>query len=95
MLLAAIGAALLMGSSSELSARNLRGDLLALLAGLLYTGYLIAVERARGALEPLPLLFLASAFGAVDAAARRRSRSASRSCPTTGPASCCSRSAAR
>jgi drug/metabolite transporter (DMT)-like permease len=64
LLLAAIGAALLMGSSAELSARNLRGDLLALAAGLLYTGYLIAVERARGELAALPLLFLASAFGA-------------------------------
>jgi drug/metabolite transporter (DMT)-like permease len=54
-----------MGSSAELSARNLRGDLLALFAGLLYTGYLIAVQRARGALQPLPLLFIASAFGAA------------------------------
>jgi drug/metabolite transporter (DMT)-like permease len=63
--LAAIGAALLMGSSAELSARHLRGDLLAMTAGLLYTGYLIAVERGRGAMAPLPLLFLASAFGAV------------------------------
>ncbi|NUT01776.1 MAG: DMT family transporter [Sphingomonas sp.] len=63
--LAAVGAALLLGSSAELSARNVRGDLLALGAGLLYTGYLIAVERARGALAPVPLLFLASAFGAA------------------------------
>lgn len=63
--LAALGAALLMGSSAELSARNVRGDLLALFAGLLYAGYLIAVERARGALAPLPLLFLSSAFGAL------------------------------
>jgi len=63
--LAAFGAALLMGSSAELSARNLRGDALALLAGLLYAGYLIAVQRARGALGALPLLFLSSAFGAV------------------------------
>lgn len=62
---AALGAALLMGSSAELSSRNLTGDLLALFAGILYTGYLIAVQRARGALHPLPLLFLASAFGAV------------------------------
>jgi drug/metabolite transporter (DMT)-like permease len=54
-----------MGGSAELSARHLRGDLWALAAGLLYTGYLIAVERARGQLDALPLLFLASAFGAV------------------------------
>jgi drug/metabolite transporter (DMT)-like permease len=65
LILAAIGAALLMGSSAELSARHVRGDLLALFAGLLYAGYLIAVERARGALAPLPLLFLSSAFGAA------------------------------
>ena len=65
LLLAAIGAALLMGSSAELSARHLRGDLLAMTAGLLYTGYLIAVERGRSDLAPLPLLFLASAFGAA------------------------------
>jgi len=63
--LAALGAASLMGSSAELSARNLKGDLLALLAGLLYTGYLIAVQRARRSLEPLPMLFLASLFGAI------------------------------
>jgi drug/metabolite transporter (DMT)-like permease len=63
--LAAIGAALLMSSSAELSARNLRGDLLALTAGLLYAGYLIGVERARGMLAALPLLFLATACGAA------------------------------
>lgn len=65
LILAALGAALLMGGSAELSARHLRGDLLTLLAGLLYTGYLIAVERARGAMATMPLLFLASAFGAA------------------------------
>jgi drug/metabolite transporter (DMT)-like permease len=63
--LAALGCALLMWGSAELSAANLRGDLLAMLAGLLYTFYLILVERTRGELQPLPLLFLASAFGAV------------------------------
>jgi drug/metabolite transporter (DMT)-like permease len=39
--------------------------ILALAAGLLYTGYLIIVERARGRLKPLPLLFLATLFGAA------------------------------
>ena len=63
--LAAAGCALLMWGSAELSAANLRGDLLAALAGLLYTGYLIIVERTRGELQPLPLLFLASLFGAA------------------------------
>lgn len=63
--LAAAGCAALMAGSAELSARHLRGDLLALVAGLLYTGYLIIVERARGRLQPLPLLFLATLFGAA------------------------------
>jgi len=63
--LAAFGAALLMGSSFELSPRHFAGDLLCLGAGLLYVGYLIAVQHGRGSLEPLPLLFLASAFGAA------------------------------
>ncbi|HWI88875.1 MAG TPA: DMT family transporter [Sphingomicrobium sp.] len=61
--LAVLGAALLMGSSFELSPRSFAGDLLALAAGLLYTGYLIAVQRARRDLAPLPMLFLASLFG--------------------------------
>ena len=63
--LAAAGCALLMAGSYELSPRFLRGDLLALLAGLLYTGYLILVERARGVLAPLPLLLLVSLFGSI------------------------------
>jgi len=63
--LAAAGCGLLMWGSAELSAANLRGDLLAAFAGLLYTGYLILVERTRGQLQPLPLLFLASLFGAL------------------------------
>src|SRR6476659_2402208 len=63
--LAALGAALLMGSSFELSSRNFAGDLLCLFAGLLYAGYLIAVQHARGSLKPLPLLFLSSLFGAA------------------------------
>ena len=65
LILAAAGCALLMSSSYELSPRYLRGDLLALLAGFLYAGYLIIVQRARGTLEPLPLLLLASLFGAI------------------------------
>lgn len=63
--LAAAGCGALMWGSAELSAAHLRGDLLAALAGLLYAGYLIIVERTRGELQPLPLLFIASLFGAV------------------------------
>lgn len=65
LILAAFGAALLMGSSAELSLRNVQGDMLCLSAGLLYAGYLISVERAREKLAPLPLLFLSSAMGAA------------------------------
>lgn len=62
--LALVGAVLMMGSSYELSPKNLAGDVLTLVAGLLYGGYLIFVERARSHLQPLPLLFLATAFAA-------------------------------
>ena len=65
LLLAAIGCGLLMWGSAELSAAHLRGDLLAALAGLLYAGYLIAVERTRSELKALPLLVIASLFGAL------------------------------
>jgi len=63
--LAAAGCAALMWGSAELSAGHLRGDLLSALAGLLYTGYLILVERTRGAVAPVPLLFIASLFASV------------------------------
>ena len=65
LLLAAAGCAVLMRGSAELSAAHLRGDLLSALAGMLYAGYLIIVERTRGELAPLPLLFLATLFGAA------------------------------
>lgn len=65
LILAALGCGLLMWGSAELSAAHVRGDLLSALAGLLYTGYLILVERTRGELAPLPLLFLATAIGAA------------------------------
>jgi drug/metabolite transporter (DMT)-like permease len=56
------GAALLMSSSYELSPKNLGGDLLTLVGGLLYGGYLIFIERARTELKAMPLLFLVSLF---------------------------------
>ena len=45
--LAEAGAAVMMGGSYELSPRYLHGDLLCLLAGATYTGYLLIVQRAR------------------------------------------------
>lgn len=65
LLLAAAGTALLLGQSAQLSPRHLLGDLLCVLAGLFYTGYLIAMERSRGRLDALPTLVTASFFGAT------------------------------
>lgn len=47
LLFAVAGAGLMLGRSYELSARNLAGDLLCLCAGVCYTGYFVAAERAR------------------------------------------------
>jgi drug/metabolite transporter (DMT)-like permease len=63
--LAILGAALLLGSSYELSARHFRGDLFAMLAGLFYTFYLISIDRARRTLKPMPVLALATAAGSL------------------------------
>lgn len=62
LLLAVGGGGLLMSGSYELSPRNFTGDLLTLLGGLFYGGYLIFIERARTKLEALPLLLLATLF---------------------------------
>jgi drug/metabolite transporter (DMT)-like permease len=59
--LAAAGAALLMGSSYELSPEHFKGDLFTFLAGLFYTGYLIAVDKARRTMAPMPVLAIATA----------------------------------
>lgn len=63
--LAALGAVLLMGRSYELSAANLGGDLLCLFAGLLYTFYLISIDRARATLQPWPVLALSTVAGVL------------------------------
>jgi len=65
LLLAAVGTMLLLGRSYELDSRYLTGDLLCILAGLLYTGYLIAMTRARGALQPMPVLFISTLAGMI------------------------------
>jgi drug/metabolite transporter (DMT)-like permease len=62
LVLAVLGAALLMGSSYELDPRYFKGDALALFAAILYGGYLIALDRARRTLSAMPALFLATAF---------------------------------
>ena len=53
---AAVGALLLVGRSAELSRDNLIGDMLCLAAGILYTGYLIAIASARHSLPSWTLL---------------------------------------
>jgi drug/metabolite transporter (DMT)-like permease len=65
LVLAAVGAAMLMGSSYELSPDHFRGDLFALLAGIFYFFYLVTVDRARKTLAPMPVLALATATGAL------------------------------
>jgi len=58
--LALVGAGLLLGRSFHLSAVHLRGDLLAIFAGLCYTAYLVAADRARTALGAVPTLAAAT-----------------------------------
>jgi drug/metabolite transporter (DMT)-like permease len=63
--LAAIGMALLLGQSAELSASHLQGDLLCLLAALFYTAYLITVDKLRSQLGALPILAIISLLAAL------------------------------
>lgn len=74
-LMAFAGAILVMGRSYEASHENLIGDLLSLLAGILYTGYVIALQKARSSMgnwavlalstiaSMFPLLLFAMAMG--------------------------------
>ena len=65
LVLAAAGAALLLGRSYQLDPKNLAGDLLSLLAGVLYTGYFILMARARESMAPLSSLALSTAASIV------------------------------
>ena len=65
LLLAAVGAALLMGRSYQLDPRNLAGDLLCMLAGILYTVYIVLMARVRDTMRPLPALALSSCATAL------------------------------
>ncbi|MBY0583706.1 MAG: DMT family transporter [Sphingomonas sp.] len=65
LVLAAGGAALLLGQSYEAGAKHLVGDLLSLLAGILYTVYFIAMARARETMAPLPTLALSTLASAL------------------------------
>ena len=60
LLLAAIGGALLLGRSAELSSRHLAGDLFCLAAGVFYALYFVLMARVRASLAPVPALALSS-----------------------------------
>lgn len=60
LLLAALGAMLLLGRSYELSPKHLFGDFLCLLAGIFYTVYFVLMAKARETMAPLPALALSS-----------------------------------
>jgi len=65
LLCAAAGIALLIGRSADVSATHLTGDLLCIGAGVAYAAYFVAVDRVRARIAPLPLLALATTFGAL------------------------------
>lgn len=61
---AVAGAAILMGRSMNIGLASLHGDLLCLLAGLFYAGYILLLGGARETLGNWTLLFWSSVFGA-------------------------------
>ncbi|HET9511672.1 MAG TPA: DMT family transporter [Sphingomonas sp.] len=63
--MAAVGGALLMGRSAQLSPQNLIGDLLCLTAGVLYAVYFIIMARVRATMHPVPALAFSSLFGTL------------------------------
>lgn len=62
--LACAGGALLMGQSFEIAPEHLVGDALCLAAGVLYTGYLVALSGARGRLGSWQVLAWSTAASA-------------------------------
>lgn len=63
--LAGAGVSILLGRSYDISPRYLTGDLLCLLGGLFYAGYLVAIDRARGQVDSWPALAIATAGGTL------------------------------
>lgn len=57
------GAAVLLGRSLEIGTNTLRGDLLCLLAGFLYTFYIVFLQKARANLGSWALLVFSSLYG--------------------------------
>lgn len=65
LLFAGTGAIILMRASGQQGEARLIGDLLCLLAGILYAGYMLTMQRARGDLASWPTLALSTAVGVV------------------------------
>ncbi|THD36379.1 MAG: DMT family transporter [Sphingomonas sp.] len=65
LLLALVGAALLMGRSFQIAPEHLAGDLLCLLAGILYTFYFAAMAKARDTMAPVPALAVSTLASAL------------------------------
>lgn len=65
LLLALVGAVLLMGRSFQIAPEHLVGDLLCLLAGILYTVYFAAMAKVRERVAPVPALALSTLAGIV------------------------------
>ena len=86
--MALAGVAILLGRSFEISADNLVGDLFCLVAGLLYAGYLLILQRARGTLGSWGLLYRTGLAGIpvllTNRATARRARMARRLDPAGG-----------
>lgn len=61
---ASVGAAILFGRSLEISTATLVGDLLCLLAGLFYVGYILLLQNERAHLGSWSLLAWSSTLGA-------------------------------
>lgn len=62
---AIFGAVLLLRESGQQGTARLRGDLLCLLAGILYTGYMLTMQRARGSLGSWAALCLSTVAGVL------------------------------
>lgn len=60
LLLALVGAGLLMGRSMQIAPTHFAGDLLCLLAGILYTVYFATMAKARDTMAPIPALALST-----------------------------------
>ena len=65
MLLAIIGAAMLVGASFQLSGQRLLGDLLGLITAVFYGGYILSVKRVRGSMSTALVMTWGAAITAL------------------------------